>query len=66
MVVAQKTGRKLRKRLKELPFHLMLLPAVVMVVLLSTFNGGVEYCFSGLLSRRCIAFLNRNGADGKF
>ena len=29
-----KTGQKLRKRFKkELPFHLMLLPAVVMVVL---------------------------------
>lgn len=34
MSSSTKTGRKLRKRFKkELPFHLMLLPAVVMVVL---------------------------------
>ena len=34
MSSSTKTGRKLRKRFKkELPFHLMLLPAVLMVVL---------------------------------
>ena len=34
MSSSTKTGQKLRKRFKkELPFHLMLLPAVVMVVL---------------------------------
>ena len=53
MSSSTKTGQKLRKRFKkELPFHLMLLPAVVMVVLFK-------------ITRRCIAFLNRNGADGK-
>lgn len=51
MSSSTKTGQKLRKRFKkELPFHLMLLPAVVMVVLFKYSNGRIEYCLSGLLT----------------
>ena len=65
MSSSTKTGRKLRKRFKkELPFHLMLLPAVLMVVLFKYIPmAGLRIAFQ--ITRRCIAFLNRNGADGK-
>lgn len=65
MSSSTKTGQKLRKRFKkELPFHLMLLPAVVMVVLFKYIPmAGLSIAFR--ITHRCIAFLSRNGADGK-
>lgn len=65
MSSSTKTGQKLRKRFKkELPFHLMLLPAVVMVVLFKYIPmAGLSIAFQDYSPLYSI--LSRNGADGK-